>query len=148
MMEEEMEVYKIITQRHINEDRIMTERSSVFLTSNSIIFAGFCILIQNFFLLPTIICSIGIIFSILAMISNYRSSKGLEYWENAEKELEKSKMGPFKIMNDNDITPSNFNQKFGLCLKSRHIYTWILPSLFIILWIFSWIFTIIKWIVL
>ncbi len=65
-MVDDLEIYKILLQRHFNDDRLMGERSSIFIASSSILFAGFAILQPTTGILRIILCCLGIILSIIS----------------------------------------------------------------------------------
>lgn len=144
--EKEKYAYSILIQRHINDDRLMRERSTIYLASSSILFLGLINIPPNGLFFQIIIAIIGIIWSIFAIISNRRTSIGLNFWEKHEKIIE-TKGSSFAYMRENGITPHLVYSEIGkgwlTSIRNRHIFSYILPSLFIILWITSlvWVTT-------
>jgi len=156
--EKEKYAYSILLQRHINDDRLMRERSSIYLACNSLLFLGLVNLTPNTILFfKIIIIVIGLAWSFIAIISNHRTKIGLDFWEEHEKTLE-TKGSSFAYMRENKMTPhlvyEEIKKKNCLWLetdyswlarlRNRDIYAYILPSLFIILWISSLIWVIIN----
>jgi hypothetical protein len=136
--EDDMNAYNILSRRHLNDDRLMGERSSIFLASSSILFVGFVMLPSNAWILRIIVCFLGLLLSIFAIMSNYRTSRGLDFWDEKEKEIEQEGQS-FAYMRERKMMP-HLVYKGGL--RNRHIYTYILPSIFIILWISSFVWVI------
>jgi|GEM_PF-6455667 hypothetical protein len=59
----EMDVYNILLQRHINDDRLMGERNSIFVASSSILFLGFIMLPLSPGILRIVVPCLGLILS-------------------------------------------------------------------------------------
>ena len=150
--EDEVSAYNILLQRHINDDRLMGERSSAFLAGSSILFVGFVMLLQ-FIRISWILCSIpflGLILCLFAIFSNGRTKRGLDFWMKCEEWLEKNGSS-FDYMREKrkmdtqemDILPSSVDKHAGLFnIKNRIIYAFIVPGIFIALWVGSlvWVF--------
>jgi len=138
---DEMRAYEILLKRHLNDDRLLAERSTIFLASSAILFLGLASLPQNaWFVLRFIIPFLGLIWSVLAIISNRRTSLGLDLWNEKEKEIE-DKGQIFSYMREKKMLPHRIyeavEKRRFTHPKNRHIFTYFLPSLFIILWISS-----------
>ena len=129
----EINAYRILLERHLNDDRLMAERSSIFLASSSILFIGFVMLPASACILRIIVSCLGILLSFLAIISNRRTSKGLDFWDKGEKKIEKEGKS-FAYMREKGITPYFVYSKG---LRNRYIYSYIIPAIFIALWISS-----------
>lgn len=143
-MEDEMNAYKILLQRHINDDRLIGERTSIFLASSSILFLGFVILLQSARILAIIVPCPGLILSALAIISNWRTRKGLDFWEEKEKEIEEEGQN-FAYMKEREMSPHLVYERvprYLRRLRNRHIYTWALPGTFVVLWVASLVWAI------
>ena len=140
-MEDDMNAYNILLQRHLNDDRLTGERSSVFLASSSILFLGFAVLPETAWcVLRFIIPVLGLCWSFFAIISNRRTSLGMDFWDEKEKKIEQEGQS-FAYMRENEMTPHLvYKAAEGRWLtrpRNRHIFAYILPTLFIILWIIS-----------
>lgn len=130
--------YNILLQRHINDDRLMGERSTAFLAGSSILFLGFATLLhimKTDSWLCILIPILGFSLSVLSILSNRRTSKGLEFWEKNEKEIEQ-KGDSFDYMRQRAMEPYHVydQQKKLTGLRNRWIYTYAFPGVFIILW--------------
>ncbi len=130
--------YDIILQRHLNDSRHIRERSTIYLASSSILFLAFVNLPDDVNWLRIIIACLGIIWSVLDILAIRRTSLGLEYWENKERMIEN--FGPsFEYMREHKMEPHRMHDslkgKWFARLRVRTIYSFILPSLFIFLWI-------------
>ncbi len=143
-MEDGMNAYKILLQRHLNDDRLLAERSSLFLASSSILFIGFVMLLPSAYILRIFLPVLGIILSLLALVGNRRTSKGLYFWEEGEEKLEKEGQN-FTFMRENFIFPHTVYDAVNTgrlwrklrWIRNRRIYAYWLPCLFIALWIIS-----------
>jgi len=148
--EDEMNTYSILLQRHLNDDRLMAERSTIFLASSSILFLGFVMLLPTGGKFPIFVACIGIVLCLLAIISNWRTRKGLDFWGEKEKEIEKNgQSSTFKYMQDKKMMPHLVYEKspewmYKWKLRNRHIYTYWLPFFFIALWISSLIWVLLN----
>ena len=132
-MKDEMNAYKILLQRHLNDDRLMGERSSIFLASSSILFLGFVMVPSSACILRIVVSCLGLLLSSLAIVSLRRTSRGLDFWDKGEKIIEEEGQS-FAYMREKQIMPY-LVYKRGL--TNRHIYTYCVPGVFIILWITS-----------
>lgn len=132
--EDEMNAYRILLQRHLNDDRLMGERNAVFLTSSSILFLAFIMLPVDAVPFRIFVASLGIIIAFLAFFSLGRTAKGLHFWIEAEKEIEREGQS-FTYMRKGKIEPHRVFCNLGIFqLGHRWIYVYILPFLFIVLW--------------
>lgn len=144
-LEDEVRAYNILLQRHINDDRLVGERSTAFLTGSSILFLGFVVLLQSLPIswLLRVIPTLGIALSVLAMLSNWRTSRGLSFWEDKEKEIEQ-KGDAFHYMKERKMEPHRvYERQTPLTkLRNRHIFAFAFPAVFIILWVSSLVWAI------
>lgn len=140
------EVYKILLERHLNDDRLMSERSSIFIASSSILFAGFAVLTGDSTMpLRLTICVLGLFLSILAIRANFRTSKGLGFWDEKERKMEaESTEEPFAHMRELNAMPNQVYGRAGGGLRNRHIYTWCIPIVFILLWVSAFVWALVQ----
>ena len=148
-LDDEVRAYNILLHRHTNDDRLLGERSSAFLTSSSILFLGFLMILQ-FFPTSRIVCIIipllGFALCFLAFCSIGRTSRGLDFWEKQEEELE-GKACSFAYMKEKGMLPHRVYEaveearigrlKIGRLFKTmrnRKIYTYYVPAIFFFLW--------------
>jgi hypothetical protein len=146
--DEEIIAYNILLQRHLNDDRLMGERTAIFLASSSILFLGFAVLPQDaWFVLRVIIPFFGICWSVLAIVSNRRTSLALDFWEAAEEQIEESGT-KFKYLEEKKLSThfmyEVLRKRWLTVPRNRHIFSLILPSLFIVIWIASLIWVMIS----
>jgi len=145
--EDEARAYNVLLQRHMNDDRLMGERSSAFLAGSSILFLGFILMLQFFppsRTLCMIIPILGLLLCLCAIFSNGRTSKGLDFWMEHEEELEKRGCS-FAYMKERNMLPSSVKKHVGLFkIKNRIIYTWFVPGIFLVLWVCSliWLYSV------
>ncbi|MEA3442535.1 MAG: hypothetical protein U9R04_03475 [Chloroflexota bacterium] len=135
--EDEVKAYNILLKRHINDDRLMGERSSAFLAGSSILFVGFIMLVQfcpTSRMLCIAIPILGLLLCFCAIFSNGRTRKGLNFWMGHAREIEE-KGCTFAYMKDKNMLPSSVDKHVGLFkLPNRKIYAFIVPGIFIALW--------------
>jgi hypothetical protein len=137
----ELTAYKILLQRHLNDDRLLGERSSIFLASSSILFLGFVTLPQAAVEFRIFIALLGIALCFFVIFSNLRTKIGLDFWEKAEKIIEDETSG-FDYMRKKSILPQLVYEetkkyRIGRLLsrmRNRLIFTYYLPSTFLTLW--------------
>lgn len=150
--EDDMSAYNIILQRHINEDRTIIERISVFLLSSSILFLGFVVLDPSSWLLRIIVPSLGILSCSLVICVNRGSWRALNFWDDCERKIEDN--GPsFAYMREQEMRPHSDMESFwfkrraeGWLLRitrSRIMFCLYFPLLFFILWVCSLIWVLI-----
>jgi hypothetical protein len=143
--EDEVRAYDILLQRHINDDRLVGERSTAFLAGSSILFLGFVVLLQSIPIswILYVIPALGIILSVLAVLSNWRTSRALNFWDDKRKEIEQ-KGDSFDYMRQREMEPHRAYEKQTRLtkLRNRHIYAFAFPAVFIILWVSSLVWVI------
>ena len=139
-MDIDLERYKLLSERHLNDDRLLNERGSAFLSSSSILFAGFAVFatIQNAGWILILIPILGIVVSILALMANCRTANGLTYWDQKQCIIETESIEePFTRMRQQQMNPSAVYKHLRLPLRNRVIFSALVPSVFAILWICS-----------
>ena len=105
-----VEAYEILKQRQINEDRILAERTSIFLLATTFLFLAFVTLLSSdgtgcvFTVLRIILPIIGIILTFLLYCFNQGAVRAIAFWHDAEQKLEEEAT-EFEYMRRNDITP-------------------------------------------
>jgi len=150
--------YKILLERHINDDRLVAERITIFLLSSSILFLGFAMLVEHVppFLRP-LVPILGLFLCVLAVFAFTRTKLALEFWRRHEKEIEKESSGAcFVYMWQNKMSPHLVDKHIGeakLCwlpvgwllkrITSSFINAYIFPAIFMTLWGFMlwWAFS-------
>jgi hypothetical protein len=162
--------YDIIQRRQINEDRILAERTSMFLLATSFLFAAFVVLLTSdstgciFKALGILLPSVGISLTLLLLRFNVSAVKALGRWHDAQCEIEGAAGAEvFKYMFDKKISPhyediikkrnakepTSWLRKTILKAKSilpsrlsstRAIYWLYLPLVFLALWVTSLVF--------
>jgi len=117
------EAYKILLQRQINEDRIIIERTTIFLIASSFLFAGFVMLLnQNlapYKLLRIVLPVVGIILTCFVYLLNLSATKALRFWHHGQGKIEETEGGLFAYMRGNEITPH-----YDLCKYSHGEIEW------------------------
>jgi hypothetical protein len=105
-----MEAYDILQKRQINEDRILAERTSMFLVATSFLFAAFVVLLTSdstgciFKALGIILSGVGIILTFLLYIFNRGAVKALTFWHDSQCQIER-KAPEFAYMREHNICP-------------------------------------------
>ncbi|MFC1962126.1 hypothetical protein ACFLWN_03685 [Chloroflexota bacterium] len=140
-MEEDINAYNILLQRHLNDDRLMGERSSIFIANSSILFAGFAVLPPTASALRILLCFLGVVLIIFASMANNRTGKGLGFWEENEREIEENGEN-FNYLRENNMMPHCVYDRVKGSIRNRHIHAYIFPAVFTFLWIGSFIWVI------
>lgn len=170
-----VEAYSILQRRQMNEDRILAERTSMFLVATSFLFAAFVVLLTSgltdciFKALGILLPSVGISLTLLLLRFNVSAVKALGRWHDAQRDIEGAAGAEvFKYMFDKKISPHYENiikkrnakeptswlGKAILRAKSilpsrlsstRAIYWLYLPLVFLALWVTSLVLAIIYY---
>lgn len=146
-----VKAYDILQKRQISEDRILAERTSMFLLATAFLFLAFVTLLNPeweghiFKVLRIILPSVGIFLTLLLLIFNRSATKALGRWHDFARILEKK--NEFKYMLDKRIVPHTKNPKGWvrkIFLSSRTVYWLHLPLAFFVLWTTSLVFVIVN----
>ena len=106
-----LEAYKILQNRQMSEDRILAERTSMFLLATAFLFLAFVALLDPDLTtypiiepLRIILPILGIILSFLIFCFNKSASIALDFWHKAQCRIEKTDPC-FDYMRDFELTP-------------------------------------------
>jgi hypothetical protein len=137
--------YDIHLERQKNEDRILAERTSMFLLATSFLFLAFATLLcsncPDCITKPLgfILSGVGISLTLLLLQFNIRATKALGRWHDAQCKIEKSQEAVvFKYMEAKGISPHG--RKSHWLTSTRTIYRCYLPLVFLALWVTSLVF--------
>jgi hypothetical protein len=146
-----IEAYNIILQRNINGDRLLSERTSIFLAASSILFLAFVMLL-NPNLAPAFKCLrialpiLGLFLTLLFYSFSRDSHEMLEFYWQAQERIERE-TDEFVYMREKRCAPRiqrtelreanrNIWDKICYCLANRASKRWF-PIIFGLLWIVS-----------
>lgn len=146
-----IEAYNILLQRNINGDRLLSERTSIFLAASSILFLAFVMLLNPnlapvFKWLRIVLPILGIFLTLLFYAFSRDSNHMLEFYWDAQKKIEKE-TDEFRYMREEGIAPMTRLNEWRdtrknpwhiicSCLVKRASKRW-LPLIFGLLWIAS-----------
>ena len=104
-----LEAYNIILQRHASEDRILTERVTVFLGASSILFLAFVMLLNtdlapSFRWLRIVLPLVGIFMTCFLYSSCRAAANAIAFWHGAEGKIE-SETPEFSYLREKHIAP-------------------------------------------
>ena len=104
-----VEAYHILLQRRISEDRIIVERTSIFLAASSFLFLAFVMLLNPtlapiFGVLRVILPIAGILLALLVFYLNRIAGNALSFWSSAKRKIEEEAT-EFSYMVENSIAP-------------------------------------------
>lgn len=139
--------YEILLQHQINETRLLSERIALFFVANSVVFTGFILLVLEpktcssfIFLLGIVILGIVICFLSLAAMS--ASMAALQFWLQAQEQIEKEEDGYFAYMRQKEISPQIYGRKFWE--KGRFSRLWsrfpYVVWVFLLMWVVALIY--------
>ena len=143
----EIEVYRYYQELARNEDRLLNERLMIFLTSHSILFLGYITSFQvnsdNLSHITGIRIAfpiIGIVLCILGVLLVWPAKRACEGWNEELTQIEKS----FFKESNNLTLPYKAREKIEMgCLCSGkwpwRIGCFVLPIVFLLLWVYSFI---------
>jgi hypothetical protein len=125
-MDKEEKVFRInelINQRIINEDRLLAERSNIFLLASSILFAGFAMLarIDNCKLLAIVIPAVGIFLTVLMWNASWNMVRELNLWQAMSQKIEQEEDAFHELKERERIPHSAWN--YWWMGKSTYIRT-------------------------
>lgn len=152
-----VETYNILLKRQINEDRIVVERTSMFLLATAFLFLAFITLLDPewegriFTVLRFVLPILGILLTFLLYLFNRNAIKALAFWHDAQCKIERE-TPEFAYMRDNRLGPHL--QRFKLdedpkgkrkkLSGTRPIYKYYLPLTFLALWVVSLVLVIVS----
>jgi hypothetical protein len=122
-----VEAYRIIQRRQINEDRILAERTSMFLLATAFLFVAFVMLLDPewegtiFTVLRIALPIVGIFLTILLFCFNRSASIALDFWHKAQHRIERKALD-FKYMRKDEITP---HIALGEVKKGEKEWVWV-----------------------
>lgn len=104
-----LETYHILLQRQINEDRIVVERTSMFLLASSFLFLAFVTLLNPtlapiFKVLRIALPIFGILLTLLLYCLNRAAINALAFWHVGQRKIEEE-APEFDYMQKNELTP-------------------------------------------
>ena len=104
-----IEAYDILLRRQISEDRIIVERTSIFLLSSSFLFLAYVGLLAPdlapiFSVIRIILPIIGLFLTILICNLNLKADNALSFFHGSQRKIEET-APEFAYMRDNEITP-------------------------------------------
>ncbi len=110
-----IEAYNILLQRQVNEDRIVVERTTIFLASSSILFLAFVMLLNPtldpiFKVIRIVLPSLGIVLTTLLYFANRAATNALAFWHGAQQKIERE-APEFAYMRENEITPHTHGEE-------------------------------------
>jgi len=150
-----VETYNILWQHQREENRLLSERTSIFLAASSILFLAFVMMFQESIsisgikwfriVLPFSGMCITVIFFSLAQ----GTVKALEFLWDSQEGLEKD-FPEFSFMRENGLAPqiekkARVKRENNLVrFLGKHASGWLIPFTFFSLWVISLIFAIIS----
>jgi hypothetical protein len=142
--------YDIHQKRQINEDRILAERTSMFLLATAFLFVAFVMLLDPKWdgwihtVLRIALPLVGISLTLLLLRFNVSAVKALGRWHDAQCQIEKAAEAVvFKYMKAEGILPHG--RKSHWFTSTRTIYRCYLPLVFLALWVTSLVLVIIYY---
>lgn len=157
-----VEAYNILLKRQINEDRIVVERTSMFLLATAFLFLAFITLLDPewegciFTVLRFALPITGIILTALLYLFNRSAIKALAFWHDAQYELEKNapefaymrenRLGPHleKFESKQDKKGEETSEDKKRTSVTRPIYKYYLPLTFLLLWAVALVLVIVS----
>jgi len=139
-----VEAYQILLKRNINEDRLLTERTTIYLAASSILFLAFVMLLSQALqrlaaewvkLLLIILPISGIFLTTVFHFLVTGTIKRLNFLWDTQKRIEKEEP-EFNYMRDKDCAPQIFgaSQREKENLLVKHASQWCFPITFWVLW--------------
>ena len=106
-----LHIHQLLAQLYINEDRLLSERTNIFLLASSFLFAAFVLLLtSNVPVLSIILPVAGIILCLLHMSSSRTTYTTLKFWEEAANMIEENTA--FDDFRPIDLVPFSARSKY------------------------------------
>jgi hypothetical protein len=118
-----IEAYNILLQRQVNEDRLLTERTLIFLTSSSFLFLAFVMLLNQglinpiFKILRIWLPITGILLTYWLYHLSLSATNALSFWHSGQEKIEETESKLFAYMRENEITPHLHGKKAARGIK-------------------------------
>jgi len=112
--------HSILLQHQFNENRVIAERTSLFLLSNSVLLIAFAMLVTISEVVCTILSIVGLVSCVAAWFGLRASTEALEAWIKGQRQIEKQEGGVFAYMRKKRISP----QIYGLPTETGATKAW------------------------
>jgi len=102
--------YEILLQHEVNENRLISERTSLFLFGNSIMFIGFAMLLDVAKAKPVAIVLglAGLVLCVIAFTALTAAIRALDIWVTGQREIEEQEGGVFAYMREKHMSPATY----------------------------------------
>lgn len=147
-----IETYEFLWQHQKEENRLLSERTTIFLAASSILFLAFVMLFQESIINASVVKWLRIVLPILGMFITsvflslaQGTVQALEFLWNSQKRLEKEEQ-VFSSMKDKGLAPqierkAREERKCGVSrFLTKNASQWLIPFTFFLLWFVSLIF--------
>lgn len=148
--EEVFKIYDQLMRLAINEDRLASERNSIFLLANSFLVMGFMMSLGYAFALRYILASVGIFLCLLQLSNLWVTWLTYRYWSEGLEKVESFNLSKrCWTARDQHLAPYTARKRYYEEHRCRWLINWVgaeqiskwyIPSLFLITWILLLIF--------
>lgn len=98
--------YEILLQREVNEHRLISERTSLFLLGNSILFIGFAMLVNVSKYMAVVLGVAGLGLCVIIWAALTAAIKALDVWVMGQRQIEEQGGGVFAYMREKHMSPA------------------------------------------
>ena len=111
-----LEAYHILVQRQLSEDRIVTERTTIFLLASSVLFLAFVALLNPnltaaFKVLRIALPILGLFLTAVVYGTNRAALNALSFWHMGERKIEEE-APEFAYMRENELSPHIYGEEY------------------------------------
>jgi len=98
-------IYEILMQHQFNENRIIAERTSLFLLSNSVLLISFAMLVPISQMICTVIPIVAMVFCFITWVALKAAQQSLEFSIEGQRRIEEQEGGCFDYMREQRLSP-------------------------------------------
>lgn len=100
--------YEILLQHEVNENRSISERTSLFLLGNSIMFIGFAMLVKVSKYMAIVLGVAGLVSCVMAWAALTAAIEALDVWVMGQRQIEEQGGGVFAYMREKHMSPATY----------------------------------------
>ena len=100
--------YEILLQHEVNENRLISERTSLFLLGNSIMFIGFAMLLNVSKYVAIALSVAGLVLCVIVFVALTAAIKALDIWVMGQRQIEEQGGGVFAYMREKHMSPATY----------------------------------------
>ena len=135
--------HQILLQHQLNENRLLTERTTLFALANSVLLIAFAMLVPISKLLCTVLSIVGLVFCVVVWYGLRASVQALDVWVKGQRQIEEQEGSCFAYMRERGISPhlhgwSSWARGVTKRWKLYPHITWVVCAVWVATLIYVW----------